>query len=82
LIRKTYVAQSRRSKVNARLKGLSDEAEAASNDVKNHVKVVCSNRIVRGSSRKGWLFQQKVAEMLKTSSKSNAKRRRHLLPHQ
>jgi hypothetical protein len=57
-----------RSKVDARLKGLSDDAEAAS----NHGRNVCSSRIVR--PWKIWLFQQKVApEMSIKSSESNAK---------
>jgi hypothetical protein len=53
LIRQTYLAQSRGSKVSARLKGLSDQAEAASDHGKEDG---CSSRIFR--SWKGWLFQQ------------------------
>jgi hypothetical protein len=64
-----------RSKVNARLKGLSDEAEAAS----NHRKGVGSSKIVR-SLWKGWLFQHKVADLSKMCSKSDAKRRHQLVP--
>ena len=74
LIREAYLAQCRRSKVSARLKGLSDQAEAACDYGKN----VCSNsRIVR--SWKGWLLRQKVPEMSKESSKSHTRRRRHHL---
>jgi hypothetical protein len=67
-----------RSFVNARLKGLPDEAEAAS----DHRKGAGSSRIVR-SLWKGWLFQQKEADMSKTSSKNNANRRhQRVSPHQ
>jgi hypothetical protein len=54
-----------RNTVNARLKGLSDEAEAAS----HHGKHISSSRIVQ-SLWKGWFFQQKVPHMSKKVQKS------------
>jgi hypothetical protein len=75
LIRATYMAQSRRSKVNARLKGISDQAEAASDHGKEDG---CSSRIVR--SWKGWLFQQIRLSDVRHLAVSLS-RTRNVLPH-